>query len=83
MLHTELGKLERAAERRGRAEGERVALQSALLDLIQSRFPAAPESIAARIQGVQKPAALRELIRRAAVAATLEELEPLLETSPS
>src|SRR5207249_1712041 len=32
MLHTELGKLERAAKRQGRSEGERMALQSALVE---------------------------------------------------
>jgi hypothetical protein len=87
MLQTELSKLERAAERRGRAEGkaegERVALQSALIEFVQSRFPTAPESIAARIQAIQDPTVLKELIRRAGGANTLEDLEPLLRSSPS
>ncbi len=86
-LHTELGKLERAAERRGRAEGkaegERVALQSVLMEFVQSRFPGAPEGLAARIEAIHDPTMLKELIRRAAVAATLEELEPLFGPSPS
>jgi hypothetical protein len=87
MLHTELSKLERAAERRGRAEGkaegERVALQGALIEFVQSRFPGAPESIAARIRAIHDRTILKDLIRRAAVADTLEELEPLLGLSPS
>jgi hypothetical protein len=87
MLHTELSKLERAAERRGRAEGkaegERVALQSVLMEFVHSRFPSAPESFAARIQAIHDPTTLKDLIHRAAVAASLEDLEPLLGPAPS
>jgi murein L,D-transpeptidase YcbB/YkuD len=71
MLNTVFGRLEQAAERK--------ALQNALLEVAQSRFPPIPESLEVRIRGVEDLPRLRELIRRAATAATLEEIEPLLE----
>ena len=70
LLQTELGKLEQAAERK--------ALRNALLDVVQSRFPSAPNSLEAKIRRMRDPSRLKELIRRAATAAALEEIEPLL-----
>lgn len=78
MLQTELERLEDAAERRGEARGQREALQSAVMEVVEERFPGVPESVAARIRGIQDLAALKDLIRRAAGAASLEEIERLL-----
>jgi hypothetical protein len=74
MLNTVFGRLEEKARR----EGEQQALQSALLDVLQSRFPSTPESLEARIQRMHDLSRLKELIRRAASASTLEEIDPLL-----
>jgi hypothetical protein len=74
MLNTELGRLE---ERARREEASR-ARQQSLLDILESRFGTVPEPVAGRIQQVQNVATLQELIRRAAVAESLEEVEALL-----
>jgi hypothetical protein len=82
MLQTELGRLEekarREGEQEGRVEGQREALQSAFLAVVQSRFHAVPENIERRVRRVHDLATLEELIRRAARATTLEEIEPSL-----
>jgi len=70
MLNTVFGRLEQAAERK--------ALQNALLDVVQSRFPGAPDSLEAQIRRVRDLSRLKELIRRAATAATVDEIELLL-----
>jgi hypothetical protein len=66
LSHTEFGKL--------KARAERQALQGALVNLIQARFPAASNDIEARIRRVKSVARLYELIRRAATAASPEDL---------
>jgi hypothetical protein len=67
MLQTELGRM----RHRERLE----TLQHALLQVIQSRFPTAPESLATRVGRVRNQAHLDELIKQAAVANSLEEIE--------
>jgi hypothetical protein len=46
-----------------------------LLQVIQSRFPTAPESLATRVGRVRNQAHLDELIKQAAVANSREEIE--------
>jgi hypothetical protein len=73
-MQTELGRLTEEA----RHEGAKVALRDALLGVIRSRFPTVPESIEAQIRGVEDLTTLDDLIRRAAGATTLEEIQGLL-----
>jgi hypothetical protein len=95
-MQTELGRLEERARREGEEyarrqmqtelgqleeETRREALRSALIAVVTSRFPAQPEEVLARIQRLEDPDVLRELIGGVAVATTLEEVERLLSTS--
>jgi hypothetical protein len=73
-MQTELGRL----EERARREGEAHARQETLLDILEARFGAAPEPTAERIRRVQDLRVLQALIRRAAVADRLEEVDALL-----
>jgi hypothetical protein len=70
MLNTVLGRREAEAERRGG--------QNAVLEVLVARFSTVPVSLEERIRRVENPAALRRLIRQAATAASLEEIEALL-----
>jgi hypothetical protein len=73
-MQTELGQL----EERARREGEARARQQSLLDILEVRFGPVPEALTGRIRQAQDLSALQELIRRAAGAANLEEVEALL-----
>jgi hypothetical protein len=75
MLNTELGRLEAKARREGRREGRLEGQRAALLELVQSRFSTVPSTLEAQIRRVQDVDQLNALIRHAARAATLEELE--------
>lgn len=74
MLDTELGRLEAAAELRGRCD----ALRRVFQGIVADRFSGVSERFSASVDRVQDPAALERLIRRAAVAESLEEIERLL-----
>jgi hypothetical protein len=85
MLQTELGRLEERARREGRREGKaearqelREVLQRTLTAVVESRFGTVPESLAAQIRQVEEPARLEDLIRHAAVAASVQEIERLI-----
>lgn len=89
-LHTELGKLESDAKNQGLQEGLNRGLQEglnrglqeglnrgrqdALLTLLRSRFSGIPNEVIASIQNLTDPDSLDALIRRAATAASLEEV---------
>jgi hypothetical protein len=86
MLHTELGRLEEEARRRGWQEGRQegleeglergcqTGLQGALLSILRARFPASMPQVEARIRQLDDLALLDNLIQRAATAASLEEI---------
>jgi hypothetical protein len=89
MLQTELGRLEERARREGRREGQRESeerarqelrevLQRTLTAVVESRFGTVPESLAAQIRQVEEPSRLEDLIRHAAVAASVQEIERLI-----
>jgi hypothetical protein len=85
MLQTELGRLEERARREGRREGKeearqelREVLQRTLTGVVESRFGAVPESLAAQIRQVEDPSRLENLIRHAVVVGSLEEIEQLI-----
>jgi hypothetical protein len=77
-MQTELGRMEERARREGMREGEERARQQTLVDILEARFSQVPGPIADRIQKLQDLTVLQELIRRAAVASNLEEVEALL-----
>ena len=56
----------------GRDEGSIEAARNAICQVLESRFGPVPEDLDSRIHSVAEPAALEELIRRAAVAESLE-----------
>jgi hypothetical protein len=66
MLNTAFGRRDERVRRQ--------AVQNSLLEVLRSRFPAAPEDTEARVRRVKSVARLNELIRRAAIADSLEEL---------
>jgi hypothetical protein len=74
MMDTVLGRLEAAAEQRGEQRGE----QDALLEILEARFAAVPESVEARVRRVEDLAVLKQLIRRAATAERIEEVQAML-----
>jgi hypothetical protein len=67
MLQTEFGRRDERVRRE--------TLQSALMEIMRSRFPAAPEDFEARVRRVKSVARLNELIRRAATVASVEDLD--------
>lgn len=69
MYDTVLGRLEHDAERK--------ALQHALLTVLRSRFPSAPEGIGEEVGKLHDPEVLERLIRRASTASRLEEVLPV------
>ena len=75
MAQTVLGRMEARARREAAVE----ALQRALVGLLQTRFPDAPESVVTHVERIRKPADLEALINRAGTASSLAEIEPLLQ----
>jgi len=74
MMNTVWSRREAEIERRAEQRGE----QNALLEVLHARFPTLSESVEVRVRLVEDLATLRQLIRQAATAETLEEIEALL-----
>jgi hypothetical protein len=82
MAQTVLGRMAARERREGREEGRQEgaleALQAAVRQVIETRFPGAPRSLTDQVERFQEVPALEELHRRAIAAASLEEIERLL-----
>ena len=70
--------LERLAARE-RREAERETLQRTAVNVITAKFPIAPETLLSRVEHLRDLKRLDDLIRRAATASDLAEIEALLD----
>ncbi|MCW8138212.1 MAG: hypothetical protein KIT58_04835 [Planctomycetota bacterium] len=70
------------AEARGEARGEEKGQRAALRALLEARFGELPRDLAARLDAITGAEVLDRLVRRAAVAATLDEVLAALDDPP-
>jgi hypothetical protein len=75
MAQTVLGRI----EARARREAERETLQRTAVDVITAKFPIVPETLLSRVEHLRDLKRLNDLIRRAATASDLSEIEVLLD----
>ena len=70
--------IERFARARGQEEGELSKARESVLEVLQVRFEAVPETIANAVNQIEDGAVLKSLLRQAITIATLEEFQALL-----
>ena len=71
--------IERHGIEKGLQQGRLQALQEAVADLVEARFPHVPGALRDQIVAIEDPARLKELHRRAAVASDIEEFRASLD----
>jgi len=70
--------IERFAIARGREEGELLKARENVLEVLEVRFEAVPETIVEIVNQIEDTALLKSLLRQAITIATLEEFQTLL-----